>query len=117
MIILWDDKSEIRELTESLHQAFKLKELGEASYFLGLEIERSKHGILVSQQKYIRNLLSKYQFENCKPCATPMKQNLKLSKTSGDLLDDQTPYQTIVGSLRYLSSTRPDIAYVVQVVS
>ncbi|CAL1405052.1 unnamed protein product [Linum trigynum] len=62
-------------------------------------------------------MLTETRFENCKPCSTPMEHNLKLSRTSGDLLDDLTMYRAIVGSLRYLSSTRPDIAYAVQVVS
>ncbi|CAL1376492.1 unnamed protein product [Linum trigynum] len=117
MIITGSDHVGIQELKETLHQAFKLKELGDVSYFLGLEIERTTQGIFVSQKKYVRDLLVEYQFLDCKPCPTPMEQNLKLSRSSGELLDDQTNYRTIVGSLRYLSSTRPDIAYAVQVVS
>ncbi|CAN1802208.1 Retrovirus-related Pol polyprotein from transposon RE2 [Linum perenne] len=52
---------------------------------------------------------------DCKPCQTPMEINLKLGKDQGDPISDPTLYRRLVGSLIYLSSTRPDLAYAVQV--
>ncbi|CAL1402538.1 unnamed protein product [Linum trigynum] len=54
---------------------------------------------------------------DCKPCSTPMEQNLKLTRESGDLLEDQSFYRSVVGSLIYLTHTRPDISYAVHVIS
>ncbi|CAN0886875.1 Retrovirus-related Pol polyprotein from transposon TNT 1-94 [Linum grandiflorum] len=117
MIITGSDQAGIQELTESLHSAFNLKELGDVSYFLGLEVRRSAAGLLVSQRKYISDLLESANMTDCRPCNTPMEQNLKLSREVGDVLEDQTFYRSIVGSLIYLTHTRPDIAYAVQVLS
>ncbi|CAN0917319.1 Retrovirus-related Pol polyprotein from transposon RE1 [Linum grandiflorum] len=117
MVVTGSDVDGIQELTQTLRQAFNLKELGDVSYFLGLEVQRSTTGIFVSQRKYISDLLVAAQYEDCKPCSTPMEQNLKLSRENGDLLEDQTFYRSVVGSLIYLTHTRPDIAYAVQVVS
>ncbi|CAL1358011.1 unnamed protein product [Linum trigynum] len=117
MLVSGDDLLGIQELTQVLHSAFKLKELGDVSYFLGLEVHRSPAGLLVSQQKYIVDLLETANMDECEPCATPMELNLKLRQSDGDLLPDGSSYRSLVGSLIYLTHTRPDISYAVQVVS
>ncbi|CAN0871895.1 Retrovirus-related Pol polyprotein from transposon TNT 1-94 [Linum grandiflorum] len=117
MIVTGGDSEGIKELTESLRIAFNLKELGDASYFLGLEISRSEAGLFVNQRKYIADLLEAAQYSDFRPCTTPMEQNLKMSRDNGELLEDQTFYRSIVGSLIYLTHTRPDIAYAFQNVS
>ncbi|CAL1374789.1 unnamed protein product [Linum trigynum] len=117
MVISGDDTLGIQTLTKDLRAAFNLKELGDLSYFLGLEIHRSPTGLFVSQQKYIVDLLETAQMDTCQPCSTPMEQNLKLCRDDGDLLPDGSLYRSIVGSLIYLNHTRPDIIYAVQVVS
>ncbi|CAL1415127.1 unnamed protein product [Linum trigynum] len=83
MIVTDSDAEGIRELTKALRCAFNLKEMGEVSYFLGLEVRRSSHGLFVSQRKYILDLLESSQFADCVPCSTPMEQNLKLSREGG----------------------------------
>ncbi|CAN0840831.1 Retrovirus-related Pol polyprotein from transposon TNT 1-94 [Linum grandiflorum] len=119
MIITGSDSDGIRELTKVLHHAFQLKELGNLAYFLGLEIQRSDHGLFVCQHKYILDLLREAQFANYKPALTPMEQHLKLRSSSGDSLTayESTMYRSLVGSLIYLTSTRHDISYAVQIVS
>ncbi|CAL1373295.1 unnamed protein product [Linum trigynum] len=117
MIITGSDSEGIQELKRSLHGAFKLKDLGNVSYFLGLEVQRSSQGVFVSQKKYMADLLETAHYTDCKPCTTPMEQNLKLTRDSGDLMEDQSLYRSLVGSLIYLTHTRPDISYAVQVVS
>ncbi|XP_050117549.1 uncharacterized mitochondrial protein AtMg00810-like [Malus sylvestris] len=86
-------------------------------YFLGIEVARSKHGIFLSQRKYVLDLLAETGMLDCKPVDTPIEQNHRLG-----LFPDQVPthkerYQRLVGRLIYLSHTRPDIAYAVSVVS
>ncbi|CAL1400598.1 unnamed protein product [Linum trigynum] len=117
MIITGSDSDGIQELKKSLHGAFKLKDLGDVSYFLGLEVQRSSQGVFVSQKKYMADLLETAHYTDCKPVSTPMEQNLKLTRDSGDLMEDQSLYRSLVGSLIYLTHTRPDISYAVQVVS
>ncbi|CAL1375374.1 unnamed protein product [Linum trigynum] len=117
MVVTGDDSVGIEELLLVLRSAFNLKELGDLSYFLGLEIHRSTAGIHVGQRKYIVDLLEEAQMDDCLPCNTPMEQNLKLRQLEGDLLSDGSLYRSIVGSLIYLTHTRPDISYPVQIVS
>ncbi|CAN0870467.1 Retrovirus-related Pol polyprotein from transposon TNT 1-94 [Linum grandiflorum] len=117
MILSGSDTQGISEIRSILSSQFKLKELGELSYFLGLQVSRSSKGILVSQQKYISDLLAMARLSDCRPCSTPMELNLKLSTAHGDPVPDPTLYRRLVGSLVYLTSTRPDLSYAVQVVS
>ncbi|CAN1239948.1 Retrovirus-related Pol polyprotein from transposon TNT 1-94, partial [Linum grandiflorum] len=117
MILTGDDMDEIARTKQALQEHFHLKELGHLSYFLGLEIQRSPKGIFVNQKKYIVDLLADAGCAECSPCSTPMEMNLKLSKDEGEALSDPTFYRRLVGSLIYLVSTRPDVAYAVQVVS
>ncbi|CAI0459029.1 unnamed protein product, partial [Linum tenue] len=117
MVINGTDHVGIQRLKEGLHASFHLKDLGELSYFLGLEVSRDSRGLLLSQHKYITDLLDDHHFVDCKPVSTPMELNLRLGQDSGDLLPDGKAYRSIVGSLIYLSATHPDISYAVQVVS
>ncbi|CAN0876377.1 Retrovirus-related Pol polyprotein from transposon TNT 1-94 [Linum grandiflorum] len=117
MILTGDDVNGIAAVKKVLHDSFKLKDLGTLSYFLGLEIQRSTRRIFVSQRKYISELLEEAHHSTCTPVSTPMEVNLKLSREDGELLVEPTLYRKLVGSLIYLTSTRPDLAYAVQVVS
>ena len=82
-----------------------------------MEVARSKKGIMVSQQKYILNLLKETGMMGCRPANTPIDPNQKLqSEGNGDPVDT-TRYQRLVGRLIYLSHIRPDIAFAVSLVS
>ncbi|CAL1403572.1 unnamed protein product [Linum trigynum] len=117
MVITGSDPTGIDQLKDGLKQAFSIKDLGNLSYFLGLEVSRNDQGILLSQKKYISDLLGEHNFDNCHSVKTPMELNLKLQKDSGERLKDGSQYHSIVGSLINLSATRPDISYAVQIVS
>jgi len=78
MIITGDDLEEITRLQEQLAIEFEMKNLKGLKYFLGIEVTRSKHGIFLSQQKYILDLLSEVGLLDCKPADTPIIQNHKL---------------------------------------
>ncbi|CAL1382351.1 unnamed protein product [Linum trigynum] len=81
-------------------------------------VQGSSAGILLGQKKYIADLLDSTRFSDCVPVSTPMELNVKLGRETGDLLSDGgKQYRSIVGSLIYLTSTRPDIAYAVQIVA
>ncbi|CAN0896019.1 Retrovirus-related Pol polyprotein from transposon TNT 1-94 [Linum grandiflorum] len=117
MILTGSDEDGISDIRKILSSQFQVKELGELSYFLGLQIHRSAQGILVNQAKYVTDLLNLAHMADARPAPTPIELNLKLSKDDGELLSDPTSYRKLVGSLIYLNSTRPDVAYAVQIVS
>ncbi|CAN1807703.1 Retrovirus-related Pol polyprotein from transposon TNT 1-94 [Linum perenne] len=117
IILTGSDDQGITTVRHTLGEHFYMKELGPLSYFLGLEITRHKDGVFLGQQKYISDLLEEARHADCKPCSTPIEQNVKYSKEEGALLDDPHHYRKLVGSLIYLTNTRPDLAYAVQIVS
>ncbi|RZC11556.1 Retrovirus-related Pol polyprotein from transposon RE1 [Glycine soja] len=117
IVITGDDYREINNLKASLAGEFEIKDLGSLKYFLGMEVARSKKGIVESQQKYILDLLKETGMMGCRPANTPIDPNQKLrSEDKGDPVDT-TRYQRLVGRLIYLSYTRPNIAFVVSLVS
>ncbi len=100
-----------------MKQKFETKDLGELRYFLSIEVIQSPKGIWLLQRQYALNKLSEYGMTGCKPISIPLEQNVKLSADEGDLVEDTTMYRCIVGSLIYMAITRPDLSYVVEVVS
>ncbi|CAN1337340.1 Retrovirus-related Pol polyprotein from transposon TNT 1-94 [Linum perenne] len=117
IIITGDDVEEITSLKSRLAREFEIKDLGHLTYFLGMEVSRSNQGIVLSQRKYILDLLGDTGMENCKPIDTPMEQNKRLSKSDDVPLVEKGTYQRLVGKLIYLAHTRPDIAFAVSIVS
>ncbi|KAL2325560.1 hypothetical protein Fmac_024618 [Flemingia macrophylla] len=117
IVLAGNDLSEIRSITALLDQTFKIKDLGDLSYFLGLEIARNRTGIHLSQRKYILDILSDTGMLACCPVSTPMDSSNRLSASSGTPLEDPSVYRQLIGRLIYLTNTRPDIAYVVQHIS
>uniref|UniRef100_A0A2N9F074 Reverse transcriptase Ty1/copia-type domain-containing protein n=1 Tax=Fagus sylvatica TaxID=28930 RepID=A0A2N9F074_FAGSY len=107
----------IHDLQKFLSQHFEMKDLGTLSYFLGLKVTSSSDGYYLSQAKYASDLLSKAGLTDSKTVSTPLELNVKLNTTDGEPLSDATLYRQLVGSLIYLTVTRPDLAYVVHLVS
>ena len=94
-----------------------MKDLGSLTYFLGLEVHHSPSGISLNQHKYASDLVATTGLQGATSVDTPMELNVKLRKEEGDLLADPSLYRKLVGSLVYLTITRPDISFVVQQVS
>jgi hypothetical protein len=116
IVITGDDTKEIVQLKMELAREFKVKDLGQLRYFLGIEVSRSPKGIYLSQRKYILDLLSETGLTGCRPASTPIEQNHRLHEGAGEPIDRER-YQRLVGRLIYLSHTRPDITFAVSVVS
>jgi hypothetical protein len=117
LIITGDSDVDIFDLKKLLKQKFEMKDLGNLCYFLGIEVIQSPKGIWLLQRQYAVNKLSKYGMKGCKPISIPLEQNVKLSVDEGDLVEDTTMYKRIVGSLIYMTITRPYLSYVIGVVS
>jgi Reverse transcriptase (RNA-dependent DNA polymerase) len=90
---------------------YKMSMMGELTYFLGLQVKQSEKGIFISQGKYVREMLSKFNLTTCSAMKTPMAPPLKLDKDSAGIPVDVTLYRGMIGSLLYLTASRPDIMY------
>ncbi|XP_065622423.1 uncharacterized mitochondrial protein AtMg00810-like [Quercus suber] len=113
MIITGNDAACVVNLKQVLDQKFGIKDLGSLKYFLRLEIARGAKGISINQRKYALDVLKEAGVLGCKPVKTPMEQQLKLSKSDGEVLKDAGQYRRLIGKLMYLTLSRPDITYVV----
>lgn len=107
----------VTQIIDHLVTRFSIKDLGNLSYFLGIEAQRTSQGLHLMQRKYILDLLNKTKMLSAKPVTTPMSPHPRLTLHSGSLLPDPTEYRMVVGSLQYLGFTRPDIAYAVNKLS
>ncbi|XP_059590838.1 retrovirus-related Pol polyprotein from transposon RE1 isoform X3 [Vitis vinifera] len=117
IILSGNDMGELQNLKKYLSEEFEVKDLGNLKYFLGMEVARSRKGIVVSQRKYILDLLKETGMLGCKPIETPMDSQKKLGIEKESTPVDRGRYQRLVGRLIYLSHTRPDIGFAVSAVS
>ena len=117
IIITSDDKKGIDDLKRYLQNSFRTKDMGKLRYFLGIEIAQSKEDISLSQMKYVLDILKETGLLGSKPIETPMDPNVKLYEDQEELLSNPKRYHRLVGKLNYLTITRPDISFVVSVLS
>jgi hypothetical protein len=92
-----------------MQNEFEMSLLGELSFFLGLQIHQSNQGIFISQTKYIIEMLKKFGMEYCKPVITPMQTNCKLRKDDDSKSTYQRQYNSMIGSLLYVTTSRPNV--------
>lgn len=121
MLIFYENNEDLNEVREYIHSKLKIKDIGNATECIGIRINQSNNKIEIDQQKYIVELLEKYNMHECKSVKSPSDPNVKLSVQTINETSDVTgevPYQEVVGSLLYLAQgTRPDIAFAVNDVS
>ena len=117
ILITGNNLEEIKCLERHLHKNFQVKQLGPLKYFLGIEFARSSEGILMTQQKYIMEILEETKHINCHVSDTPIEVNHKLTLSEEEPRVELNSYQKLIGKLLYLSHTRPDICYTVNVLS
>ena len=98
-----------------MYNEFDMSHVVELSYFLGLKIKQLNDEIFITQAKYAKNLMKKFGLEKAKHCDTPMSTILKLSKDASGKSVEQTLYRGMIGSLLYLTTSRPDISFSVGV--
>ncbi|GJR66331.1 retrovirus-related pol polyprotein from transposon TNT 1-94 [Tanacetum coccineum] len=99
------------EFAKIMHDEFEMSMMGELNFFLGLQIKQMEDGIFFNQSKYIKEMLKKFGLEDSKPMKTPMSSNTKLTKDKECESVDSTKYRGMIGSLLYLTASRPDIMF------
>ena len=117
LVITGGNPQDISAFKEEMKATFKMSDLGLLHYYLGLEVAQTETGITVSQSAYAAKILENAGMARCNPSQVPMEPRLKLSKVSTATAVDPTFYRSIVGSLRYLVNSRPDLAYSVGYIS
>ncbi|GJZ64421.1 putative ribonuclease H-like domain-containing protein [Tanacetum coccineum] len=113
-IIFGSTKKELCNAFEKLmHEKFQMSSIGELTFFLGLQVQQKKDGIFISQDKYVGEILKKFGFTKVKTASTPIETQKPLLKDEDGKELDVRMYRSMIGSLMYLTSSRPDIMFVV----
>jgi hypothetical protein len=117
LFVTGNNPSMIKKFKAEMMKVFEMTDLGEMSYFLGMEVQQNQHGIFICQQKYAKEILKKFKMEECKSMTTPMNVKEKFCKDDGADKVDEAIYRSLIGCLMYLTATRPDIMHVVSLLS
>ncbi|GKF97445.1 retrovirus-related pol polyprotein from transposon TNT 1-94, partial [Tanacetum coccineum] len=92
-----------------MHSRFEMSLMGEMKFFLGLQIHQSPKGIFINQAKYALEIIKKHNMDNCHSIGTPLATKPKLDVDLSGEPVDQSDYSSNIGSLMYLTSSRPDL--------
>ncbi|GKC86932.1 putative ribonuclease H-like domain-containing protein [Tanacetum coccineum] len=101
------------EFEKMMHKKFQMSSMRELTFFLGLQVTQKDDGIFISQVKYVDEILKKFGFSTMKTTSTPMETSKPLMKDENTEDVDVHLYRSMIGSLMYLTSSRPDIMFVV----
>ena len=116
LIIASNNTDKISQFKENMKSKFRMKDLGEISYFLGISFKQGSGVIKMNQKRYVQKILDRFGMSDCKPRTTPCEQRFEGMSDSEQV--DPRRYREIVGSLIYLMTcTRPDISWVVNKLS
>jgi len=100
-----------KEFSKLMQDEFEMSMMGELEFFLGIQVNQCKDGVYVHQTKYTKERLKKFKLEDCKVMYTPMHPTRTLSKENTGTKVDQKLYRGMIGSLLYLTTSRPDILF------
>jgi hypothetical protein len=117
LIICGPNSSGIATFKQQMKNSFSMSDLGSLSYYLGLEVKQKPGEITICQSAYAKKIIDVSGMKGCNSVDTPMEQHVKLLPGKPELIANTTKYRSIVGSLRYLVNSRPDLAFSVGMVS
>lgn len=117
LLVCGNCQVKINDIKDMMSKSFNMKDLGPVNYLLEIEVHRSAAGFFLSQRKYTTDILTEFGMIHSKPLNLPMNIKLKLTAELGEPLPDPSSYQRLVGKLIYLTITRPDIAFSVQILT
>jgi hypothetical protein len=117
LVITGTKNAEVAAFKEEMNATFQMSDLGLLSFYLGIEVHQGDSGITLRQTAYAKHVVELAGLTDCNPALTPMEEGLKLSRDCTTEEVDATQYRRLVGSLRYLGHTRPDLAFSVGYIS
>lgn len=117
LIITGNDSCMLREFKESMQREFEMTDLGEMKYFLGVEILQTHEGIYLNQKKYAAEILERFNLTDCNSVMNPIVPGEKHTIDRDGHKADATLYKQLIGSLLYITATRPDLMYAVCLLS
>jgi len=97
------------EFVAAMQGEFEISMMGELTYLLGLQVKQLKHETFLCKLKYCFDVLKKFKMEDCKEVATPIATNYLMDADEAENQVDSTKYRGLIGSLLYLTTSRPDI--------
>jgi hypothetical protein len=98
-----------KKFSTKMQEEIEMSMLGEMYFFLGLQVNKTENGIFIFEEKYVKEILKKFQMEENKPMSTPMITGCKLSLEDDSRNVEQTMYRSTVGSFLYSKTTKPNI--------
>eukprot|EP00253_Pinus_taeda_P014714 PITA_14714 len=117
LLMTVNNESYIESIKKELRKGFEMTDLGYVHYYLGIEVTQHPKSIFLSPKKYIRDLSNRFGMAECNLLTTPMEQNLNLTSIKGKEFEDATKYIYLLGSLNYLTTTRPNISFTIGILS
>lgn len=117
LLVTGSDLSMITRFKEEMEAKFEMSYLGRLTYYLGIEVLQHDDGITLQQERYASKILVETGMDGCNSAQVPMDMNLKLSKAIEENSVDEKKYRRSIGFLRYLIHTRPDLSYIIGVLS
>ncbi|KAJ8751833.1 hypothetical protein K2173_026028 [Erythroxylum novogranatense] len=117
LLITGSNSDWVNKFKLEMKTVFEMTDIGLMTYFLGMEVEQSQDEVFICQKKYAKEILKKFQMEDCKEMRTPMNQKEKLVKEDGAAQVDETEFRSLIGCLMYLTATRPNILNAVSILS
>ena len=111
LLITGSNSIEIEKLKDNLKSKFEMSDLGLLSDFLGIEFAETKDGIVMHHKKYIKEVLKRLNMDQCNKVDIPMEGNLKLNIDDHEASVDATLFRQLVGCLRFVCHSRPEISY------
>ncbi|GJS53626.1 putative ribonuclease H-like domain-containing protein [Tanacetum coccineum] len=105
--------SMVKDFEDLMQKEFKMSSMGELTFFLGLQVKQTSAGIFLSQDKYVKDILNKFDFRTIKPASTPIEAHKSLGKDEEGEDVDVHLYRSMIGCLMYLTASRPDIMFAV----
>jgi hypothetical protein len=117
LLIIGNNERYIAPIRKELKKGFEMTNLGNLHYYLGIEVTQNPKYIFISKNNYIGEFLNKFDTIECNPLSTPMEQNMKLTSKEENEFEDANKHIQLMGSLIYLTTTRPDISFIVGILS
>ena len=117
LIFTGNDEGMFNKFKKSMMTEFDMTDLGKMRYFLGIEVLQKDDGIFICQRKYAHEILERFHMGQCNSVKNPIIPGFKPTRDEGGVQVDSTLYKQIVGSLMYLTATRPDLMFAVSLIS